>query len=117
MVCLSHRACHEKAQVNNAGMGQMAEEFTPEGVGIQAQINYLGPYHLTRLLEGLLASTAAETGHARIVNVSSVTHRYAYIQRRVSCATHRCAYNRRCVMASCLLHSPKTGTRSNVQCG
>ena len=39
------------------------------------QVNYVGPYMLTRLLEPCLRAA----GHARVVNVSSVTHRYGVI--------------------------------------
>ena len=39
------------------------------------QVNYVGPYMLTRLLEPCLRAA----GHARVVNVSSVTHRYGII--------------------------------------
>ena len=35
------------------------------------QVNYLGPYHLTRLLEPQLLASAP----SRIVNVSSIMHR------------------------------------------
>ena len=39
------------------------------------QVNYVGPYMLTRLLEPCLSAA----GQARVVNVSSVTHRYGEI--------------------------------------
>ena len=39
------------------------------------QVNYVGPYVLTRLLEPCLKAA----GQARVVNVSSVTHRYGEI--------------------------------------
>jgi NAD(P)-dependent dehydrogenase (short-subunit alcohol dehydrogenase family) len=42
---------------------------------MRAQVNYLGPYLLTRLLLPALVSSAP----ARVVNVSSVTHRYGVI--------------------------------------
>ena len=38
---------------------------------LDLQVNYLGPYHLTRLLEPQLAASAP----SRVVNVSSVMHR------------------------------------------
>ena len=41
----------------------------------EMQVNYVGPYMLTRLLEPCLRAA----GHARVVNVSSVTHRYGSI--------------------------------------
>ena len=39
------------------------------------QVNYVGPYVLTRLLEPCLKAA----GQARVVNVWSVTHRYGEI--------------------------------------
>jgi NAD(P)-dependent dehydrogenase (short-subunit alcohol dehydrogenase family) len=38
-------------QVNNAGAVLSREWYTAEGVGGSAQVNFLGPYTLTRLLE------------------------------------------------------------------
>jgi hypothetical protein len=40
-----------------------------------SQINHLGPYTLTRLLEAKLAASAA-----RVVFVSSIVHRFAAIR-------------------------------------
>ncbi|CAG9464931.1 unnamed protein product [Pedinophyceae sp. YPF-701] len=64
--------------VNNAGTNaEKGEEwYTPDGVGGLAQINYLGPYTLTRLLEPTLLASAP----CRVVNVASVTHRFAFIK-------------------------------------
>jgi WW domain-containing oxidoreductase len=60
--------------VNNAGVAYHPEQWsTPEGVPAQVQVNYLGPYTLTRLLETELLRSAP----ARVVSVSSVTHRFA----------------------------------------
>ena len=39
------------------------------------QVNYLGPYHLTRLLEPQLATSAP----SRVVNVSSIMHRSGHV--------------------------------------
>ena len=39
------------------------------------QVNYLGPYHLTRLLEPQLAASAP----SRVVNVSSIMHRSGHV--------------------------------------
>ena len=43
--------------------------------GYGLQVNYLGPYHLTRLLEGQLASSAP----SRVVSVSSIMHRSGHV--------------------------------------
>ncbi|KAL4459097.1 hypothetical protein ABPG75_013962 [Micractinium tetrahymenae] len=61
--------------VNNAGTNYTKPWFTPEGVGGLCQVNYLGHYALTRLLEDMLQASAP----SRVVNVSSVTHRYGWV--------------------------------------
>lgn len=62
--------------VNNAGMNYVGEPwYTPSGIGGVCQVNYLGPYLLTRLLEDQLIHSAP----ARVVNLSSVTHRFGSI--------------------------------------
>ena len=66
--------------INNAGMGPLPESVTDQGVPLQAQINSLGPIHLTRLLETNLQRGAKHLGHpARVVHVSSVTSRVAFL--------------------------------------
>eukprot|EP00246_Nothoceros_aenigmaticus_P002192 TRINITY_DN12993_c0_g1_i1.p1 TRINITY_DN12993_c0_g1~~TRINITY_DN12993_c0_g1_i1.p1 ORF type:complete len:326 (+),score=35.03 TRINITY_DN12993_c0_g1_i1:430-1407(+) len=62
--------------VNNAGAAMGTSWYTPEGVGGSAQVNFLGPYVLTRLLEKNLIEGAP----SRVVNVSSITHRHARIR-------------------------------------
>lgn len=61
--------------VNNAGSAMGKSWYTEEGVGGSAQVNYLGHYVFTRLLEEELALGAP----SRVVNVSSITHRQAII--------------------------------------
>lgn len=65
--------------VNNAGTNYLPKAFSEEGVGRIAQVNFLGPAMLTRLLEKPLLAAAAAGGVANVVHVSSVTHRYAAI--------------------------------------
>ena len=65
--------------VNNAGVNFIPKAFTPEGVGVIAQVNFLGPAALTRALEAPILAAAAHAGVANVVHVSSVTHRYASI--------------------------------------
>ncbi|CAK9863954.1 unnamed protein product [Sphagnum jensenii] len=66
--------------VNNAGVNPIhipgPPWYTAEGVGVSAQINYLGPYVLTRLLEKNLVAAAP----SRVVNVSSIRHRQGKMQ-------------------------------------
>lgn len=66
--------------VNNAGANYLPESYTDEGVGVLCQVNYLGPYHLTRLLEPQLLSSAP----SRVVNVSSIMHRSGSVHSDVN---------------------------------
>ncbi|GMH43224.1 hypothetical protein BSKO_11146 [Bryopsis sp. KO-2023] len=59
--------------VNNVGTNFEKEWFSEEGVPWPTQVNYVGHYLLTRLLLGNLK--AAES--PRIINVSSIMHRFA----------------------------------------
>ncbi|KAG2492105.1 hypothetical protein HYH03_009596 [Edaphochlamys debaryana] len=57
--------------INNAGTSMLSgPAITDLGVNSLVQVNYLGPYALTRLLEPKLVAS-----RARVVCVSSVTHR------------------------------------------
>ncbi|PNH04950.1 WW domain-containing oxidoreductase [Tetrabaena socialis] len=57
--------------LNNAGSSMLpGPGVNDQGVNSLVQVNFLGPYQLTRLLEAKLVA-----GKARIVTVSSVTHR------------------------------------------
>lgn len=62
--------------INNAGTNYLQPWHTPDGIGGLCQVNYLGPYHLTRLLEDRLVASAP----SRVVNVSSVMHRFGVIR-------------------------------------
>jgi len=62
--------------INNAGALYNGEPwYTADGVGGLCQVNYLGPFTLTRLLEQQLIKNAP----SRVVNVSSITHRVSCI--------------------------------------
>lgn len=62
--------------VNNAGALYQGEPwYTDEGVAGPCQVNYLGAYTLTRELEGVLKACSP----SRVVNVSSITHRFGSI--------------------------------------
>lgn len=61
--------------VNNAGLGYIKKGFTDQNVGLLTQVNHLGPYTLTRMLESKLVASKA-----RVVNVASVTHRITRIK-------------------------------------
>mmetsp|Transcript_17223 Transcript_17223/g.51526 ORF Transcript_17223/g.51526 Transcript_17223/m.51526 type:complete len:367 (-) Transcript_17223:59-1159(-) len=58
--------------VNNAGANYLPRRRTNDGFCTLAQVNYLGPYLLTRLLEPSLLAAAPR---ARVVNLSSVMSR------------------------------------------
>ena len=64
---VSSRAPRLDILVNNAGTNFIPEAHTPEGVGRIAQINFLGPAALTRLLEAPLLAAADHSGVASIV--------------------------------------------------
>eukprot|EP00899_Mesostigma_viride_P011321 jgi/Mesvir1/2018/Mv06198-RA.2 len=57
--------------VNNAGTNFLRPWHTPEGIAGLTQVNFLGPFLLTRLLLPSLKQGAP----SKIVNVSSITHR------------------------------------------
>ena len=57
--------------VNNAGVVKARREETVDGIEWTLAVNHLAPFHLTRLLLPLLGVSR----RARIVNVSSDTHR------------------------------------------
>ncbi|GIL67096.1 hypothetical protein Vafri_20539 [Volvox africanus] len=57
--------------INNAGTSMLQGPAVDErGVNRLVQVNYLGAYHLTRLLEAKLVASGC-----RVVTVTSVTHR------------------------------------------
>jgi NAD(P)-dependent dehydrogenase (short-subunit alcohol dehydrogenase family) len=72
---------HERldALVNNAGVFYLRRGLTPDGFERTFAVNHLSYFLLTNLLLSLLADTAAHTGEARVVNVSSNAHRGAQL--------------------------------------
>lgn len=58
--------------VNNAGAGGLGNHKTADGLQVGIQVNYFAPFLLTCLLLPLLKSSAP----SRIVNVSSLIHKY-----------------------------------------
>lgn len=66
--------------VNNAGILQdilkpwTVHPLTEDGFEVHWRTNYLGAFHLTRLLLPLLKQSGLESGDARVVNVSSHLH-------------------------------------------
>lgn len=62
--------------INNAGAGGLGNYKTADGLHVGMQVNYFGPFLLTCLLLPLLKSSAP----SRIVNVSSMIHKYGVLE-------------------------------------
>lgn len=58
--------------INNAGAGGLGNEKTPDGLHVGMQVNFFAPFLLTCLLVPLMKSSAP----SRIINVSSMIHKY-----------------------------------------
>ncbi|KAL0882508.1 hypothetical protein ABMA27_000975 [Loxostege sticticalis] len=58
--------------INNAGAGGLGNYKTEDGIHVGMQVNYFAPFLLTCLLLPLLKSSAP----SRIINVSSMIHKY-----------------------------------------
>lgn len=61
--------------INNAGAGGLGNYKTEDGLHVGMQVNYFAPFLLTCLLLPLLKSSSP----SRIINVSSVIHKYGMI--------------------------------------
>lgn len=61
--------------INNASACGLGNHVTKDGLHLGMQVNYFGPFLLTRLLLPLLKSSAP----SRIINVSSIKHHYAEV--------------------------------------
>ncbi|CAH0596412.1 unnamed protein product [Chrysodeixis includens] len=62
--------------INNAGTGTLDNSLTEDNLPVEAQVNHFGPFLLTMLLLPLIKSSAP----SRIVNVSSLMHRYGNVK-------------------------------------
>jgi NAD(P)-dependent dehydrogenase (short-subunit alcohol dehydrogenase family) len=67
---------HLHVLINNAGASFTGRRETVDGVEMTLTVNYLAPFLLTNLLLDVLTASAP----ARIVNVSSNSHKAGYIQ-------------------------------------
>ncbi|OWZ21784.1 Glycoside hydrolase [Phytophthora megakarya] len=86
------RVFHEKFDhldllINNAGVSVPAQRYTPNGLEAHFAINHLGHFYLTSLLLDLLRSSKAQ---ARVVNVSSLAHYFAWMYLNFSSLGHTC---------------------------
>ncbi|MCL2520324.1 MAG: SDR family oxidoreductase [Spirochaetaceae bacterium] len=61
--------------INNAGLITKERKFSKQGHELQFAVNHLGHFLLTKLLQPLLKDTSG----SRIVVVSSMAHRYGYL--------------------------------------
>lgn len=79
-------ACHEKLDhldllINNAGVAMPVQRHTRDGLEAQFAINYLGHFYLTSKVLDLLRRSKDQ---ARVVNVSSLTHYFAWMSLNFS---------------------------------
>uniref|UniRef100_A0A2H1WZT2 SFRICE_013373 n=1 Tax=Spodoptera frugiperda TaxID=7108 RepID=A0A2H1WZT2_SPOFR len=65
--------------VNNAGVGVPGDFLTADGMNFIMQVNYFGTFLLTMLLLPLLKKTGTTSEPSRIVNTSSVMHKFGKI--------------------------------------
>jgi len=70
------RYTHLHVLINNAGAAFTGRRETVDGLEMTFAVNYLAPFLLTNLLLDVLKASAP----ARIVNVSSASHKSGYIQ-------------------------------------
>ena len=70
------RYTHLHVLINNAGAAFPGRRETVDGLEMTFAVNYLAPFLLTNLLLDVLKASAP----ARIVNVSSASHKSGYIQ-------------------------------------
>ncbi|XP_052753957.1 retinol dehydrogenase 12-like [Galleria mellonella] len=61
--------------VNNAGTGVLDNALTKDNLPVEVHVNHFGPFLLTVLLLPLLKSSAP----SRIINVSSIMHRFGKV--------------------------------------
>ncbi|KAF4127995.1 short chain dehydrogenase [Phytophthora infestans] len=84
------RAFHERFDhldllINNAGVSVPAERYTQGGLEAHFAINHLGHFYLTSLLLDLLRRSKDQ---ARVVNVSSLAHYFAWMYLDFSTLGH-----------------------------
>ncbi|XP_047020043.1 retinol dehydrogenase 13-like [Helicoverpa zea] len=65
--------------MNNAGVGVPGDFLTKDGMNFIMQVNYFGTFLLTMLLLPLLKKTGTPSEPSRIVNTSSVLHKFGKI--------------------------------------
>ncbi|KAG6594194.1 WW domain-containing oxidoreductase [Phytophthora cinnamomi] len=84
------RAFHDKFDhldllINNAGVSVPAQRHMPNGLEAHFAINHLGHFYLTSLLLDLLRRSKDQ---ARVVNVSSLAHYFAWMYLNFSTLGH-----------------------------
>lgn len=76
---------HVDVLINNAGVSVPAQRHTPNGLEAHFAINHLGHFYLTSLLLGSLRRAKDQ---ARVVNVSSLAHYFAWMYLNFSTLGH-----------------------------
>nr|AFK45597.1 unknown [Medicago truncatula] len=70
--------------INNAGIMFCPFKISEEGIEMQFATNHLGHFLLTNLLLDKMKQTAKTTGiEGRIINLSSIAHRYTYFRKGI----------------------------------
>ncbi|CAL5193931.1 unnamed protein product [Lathyrus oleraceus] len=70
--------------INNAGIMFCPFKLSEEGIEMQFATNHLGHFLLTNLLLDKMKQTAKATGiEGRIINLSSIAHRYTYCRKGI----------------------------------
>ncbi|XP_063544336.1 retinol dehydrogenase 11-like [Cydia strobilella] len=66
---------HVHILIHNAGTGKLDNSLTEDDLPVEMQINHFGPFLLTKLLVPMIKTSSP----SRIINVSSLLHRYGTI--------------------------------------
>ncbi|MFZ3070905.1 MAG: SDR family NAD(P)-dependent oxidoreductase [Anaerolineaceae bacterium] len=74
---IQSRCSHLDVLINNAGIFSKKRKLSEDGFELTFAVNYLAPFLLTTLLRPLLVGSAP----ARVVSLSSVAHRYTWLDK------------------------------------
>jgi NAD(P)-dependent dehydrogenase (short-subunit alcohol dehydrogenase family) len=72
------RKTHDRLDllINNAGIWEMKRKNSEDGIEMNFAVNHLAPFLMTNLLLDMLKASAP----ARVINVSSMAHRFAWMR-------------------------------------
>nr|XP_026486313.1 retinol dehydrogenase 11-like [Vanessa tameamea] len=75
--------------INNAGVGNVEDFATKDGLNFTMQVNYFGQYLLTLLLLPLLRKTGNSLEPSRIVNTASILHNIGSVNfEKINCPNY-----------------------------